>query len=51
MLPIYLHRFQHLRVARSRQYGEAPSLPCCWLCSELRTKKSPDQPAGALLFS
>ena len=23
-LPTYLRRFQHLRVARSRQHGEAP---------------------------
>ena len=46
MLPIYLHRFQHLRVARSRQHGEAPYKPAL-LLAVLRTnhKKEP-RPTG-----
>ncbi len=31
MLPTYLHRFQHLRVARSRLHGEAPYKPALLL--------------------
>ena len=31
MLSTYLHRFQHLRVARSRQHGEAPYKPALLL--------------------
>ncbi len=46
MLPTYLRRFQHLRVARSRQHGEAPYKPAL-LLAVLRTnhKKEP-RPTG-----
>jgi hypothetical protein len=46
MLPTCLHRFQHLRVALSRQHGEAPYKPALLLAVlELSTKKEP-RPTG-----